>query len=228
MNNIITFLLEYEKELIVSYILDEYKLSVNEHVYNEDTIHLINENLHLTDNTNLAFKAHRDLIGSLINFYVSNRFDLELKDEYFFLPKKEKIREEIVNHLKLKDIPHIVEELHIGFLNSQFSYSQNQLKRNKSKHYLKEYGAVYTLKKITNETYLKVGITNCKNGLYGRLKDHYSGTTVNEVLNKKRELTLDDGTVLHRHMYFDKTLGNKFGFDFSIPYQRKQFFKFKV
>ena len=83
----------------------------------------------------------------------------------------------------------------------------------------------FDLKKITNETYLKVGITNCKNGLYGRLKDHYSGTKVNEVLNKKGELTLDDGTTLHRHMYFDKTLGDKFGFDFSIPHQRKQFLR---
>ena len=206
MNNIITFLLEYEKELIVSYILDEYKLSVNEHVYNEDTIHLINENLHLTDNTNLAFKAHRDLIGSLINFYVSNRFDLELKDEYFFLPKKEKIREEIVNHLKLKDIPHIVEELHIGFLNSQFSYSQNQLKRNKSKHYLKEYGAVYTLKKITNEMVDKTISNALKSSDLKDLKclDFASGTgrfyfESIEILREKYSLNLKD--IVCNHLY---------------------------
>ena len=32
----------------------------------------------------------------------------------------------------------------------------------------------YELKKITNQSYLKVGITNEKNGLYGRLKNHFS------------------------------------------------------
>ena len=40
----------------------------------------------------------------------------------------------------------------------------------------------YELKKITNQSYLKVGITNEKNGLYGRLKKHFSGSTVKKIL----------------------------------------------
>ena len=83
----------------------------------------------------------------------------------------------------------------------------------------------FELKKITNQSYLKVGITNEENGLYGRLKNHFSGSTVKKILENGELKRLKSGTVLHRHMYFDKTLGRKFGLDFSIPSERKQFLR---
>ena len=206
MDKIITILKDYEKELIVSYILNEYKLSQNEDDYNDNTIHIINTNLHLTDNTNLAFKAHRDLIRSLINHYTNNKLNIKLNAKHFLLLKKENIKEEMLKYLKLEDIPHIVEELHINFLNSQFSYSQGQLKRTKSKHYLKEYGAVYTLKRITNEMVNKTISNALKNTDLKDLKclDFASGTgrfyfEAIAILRNKYSLDLKD--IVCNHLY---------------------------
>jgi len=83
----------------------------------------------------------------------------------------------------------------------------------------------FELKKITNQRYLKVGITNEKDGLFGRLKNHFSGSTVKRIPENGELKKLKRGTVLHRHMYFDKTLGKNFGLDFSIPSERKQFLR---
>ncbi|ARV08252.1 hypothetical protein BTO05_00840 [Winogradskyella sp. PC-19] len=206
MEKVITFLQDYEKELIVSYILNEYKLSQNENAYSDDTIHLINANLHLTDNTNLAFKAHKDLIGGLINYYTHNNFSIEHNAEHFLLYTNENIKIEILKCLKLEDIPYIVEELHIRFLNSQFSYSQGQLNRAKSKHYLKEYGAVYTLKRITNEMVVKTVSNALKNTDLKDLKclDFASGTgrfyfEAIKILRKKYSLELKD--IVCKHLY---------------------------
>ncbi|APY12512.1 hypothetical protein BWZ22_15365 [Seonamhaeicola sp. S2-3] len=206
MEKVITFLQDYEKELIVSYILNEYKLSQNENAYSDDTIHLINANLHLTDNTNLAFKAHRGLIGGLINYYTHNKYSIERNAKHFLLQTNENIKKEILKCLKLEDIPHIVEELHIRFLNSQFSYSQGLLKRAKSKHYLKEYGAVYTLKSITNEMVDKTVSNALKNTNLKDLKclDFASGTgrfyfEAIEILRKKYSLELKD--IVCNHLY---------------------------
>ena len=41
--------------------------------------------------------------------------------------------------------------LYVSFLNSDFVLGNGKLTRKKSKHHLKETGAVYTLKQITNE-----------------------------------------------------------------------------
>lgn len=199
MDKVITFLQDYEKDLITSCILEENKLSENQKDYNEDTIHLINANLHLTDNTNLAFKVHKDLIDSLINHYLINKFNVKLNGEYFLLPNKQSEIKVPLDCLKLETIPEIVEELHISFLNSQFSFSEGQLKRIKSKHYLKEYGAVYTLKRITNEMVSKTISNTLKNNNIKDLKclDFASGTgrfyfEAIKVLRKKYSLDLKD------------------------------------
>jgi len=83
----------------------------------------------------------------------------------------------------------------------------------------------FDLKKITNETYLKVGITDEKDGLKGRLSDHYGQKKVNPLIVEGKVKKLQGGTTLHRHMYFDKTIGQKFGFDFSNPRSRSDFLK---
>ena len=80
----------------------------------------------------------------------------------------------------------------------------------------------FELKKITNETYLKVGVTNERKGLFGRLNSHFSGSTIKKDIKTGK---LRGGTTLQRHMYHDKTLGNEFGFNFSLPDERKQFLR---
>ena len=45
----------------------------------------------------------------------------------------------------------------------------------------------FDLKQITNETYLKVGITNEKKGLHGRLRSHFNSSKV----KVKNDISLD-------------------------------------
>ena len=45
-------------------------------------------------------------------------------------------------------------------------------------------------------------------------KSHFSGSTIKKDVNSGK---LSGGTTLQSHMYHDKTLGEEFGFNFSIP-----------
>ena len=84
----------------------------------------------------------------------------------------------------------------------------------------------FDLEKITNQTYLKVGITDGEKGLSKRLSRHFGKSKVKEIIDKSgKVIKLKGGTVLHRHMYFDKTLGEKFGFNFKNPKSRSDFLK---
>lgn len=78
---------------------------------------------------------------------------------------------------------------------------------------------IFDLKKITGETYLKVGMTIGQNGLKGRLSAHFSNSL--RCVEKK----LKSPTVLSRHMYLDKTLCNEFDLDFTNQADRKKFLK---
>ena len=69
----------------------------------------------------------------------------------------------------------------------------------------------FDLTTISGESILKVGMTVSRKGLTGRLSQHFT--------NRYKS------TVLGRHMSLDKTLGIKFGFDFSIQDDRKKFLK---
>lgn len=114
-------------------------------------IHLINANLLLTDETNVAFQVHKQLINSLITSYINANFSNQINELKSVFPfEKIAIIEEFSQN-NISDIPVIVEKLHISFLNSEFSITKGKLTRKKSKHHLKENGAVYTLKEITNE-----------------------------------------------------------------------------
>lgn len=152
MNNILNYFLAQEEQLILLEIQKNFLSSKDEikPVSSED-IHLINANLLLTDETNVAFKVHKQLINSLICAYVNTEFPnqaIELKSVFQF----EKITSiEDFTQKHISEIPAIVEELHIAFLNSEFSISNGKFTRKKSKHHLRENGAVYTLKEITNE-----------------------------------------------------------------------------
>ena len=199
MNNDFCVLQSFEENLIIHYIFLNNKFTDKNIELNENTLHLINANLHFTDNKNLAFQAHSKIIDSLINYYCINKYQIN------YLPLNDSIEEEILHKLELNNIPNLIEELHINFLNSQFYFSMGdlfktgKLTRTKSKHYLKEYGAVYTLKRITNEMVSKTVANTLKSTDLNDLKclDFASGTgrfyfEAIEILRKKYSLGLKD------------------------------------
>ena len=105
----------------------------------------------LTDVSNIALKVHINLINSLITSYINSKFkehSEELKSIFQF---EQLVLIENIVEKNIDEIPEIVEKLHIDFLNSELSIGNGKLTRKKSKHHLRENGAVYTLKEITNE-----------------------------------------------------------------------------
>lgn len=195
MKNLINLILHSEEKLISfairkEFISDEIKPST------EKEIHLINANLLLTDQENLAFRVHKRIVNSLITIYIKSQFnknETELKTVFDF----EEI--DLINNIVKEStelIPDIIEEFHIAFLNSQFSIKNNKLTRKKSKHYLKEIGAVYTLKTITSEIVRNtINKTIEKNKSKITCLDFASGTgrfyfEAIEVLQKEHQIDL--------------------------------------
>lgn len=152
MNNILKYYLALEEQLIWLEIQKSFLSSVDEIIpVSSEDVHLINANLLLNDVTNVAFKTHKQLINSLIFAYVNAEFPnqaSELKSVFQF---EDFTSIEDYTQKHISKIPSIIEELHIAFLNSEFSINKGKLTRKKSKHHLRENGAVYTLKEITNE-----------------------------------------------------------------------------
>ena len=150
MKNLLSQILVFEERLILSAIQIEFiSNDITPSTTNE--IHLINANLLLTNQENIAFKVHKKVVNSLITIFLKSKFSETLTEleKVFTFEKSEEIKNTINN--QIEQIPNLIEEFHITFLNSQFSIQNRKLIRKKSKHYLKEIGAVYTLKKITNE-----------------------------------------------------------------------------
>lgn len=152
MNNILTYFLTKEEQLISLEIQKVFLADKAEmKLISSDDIHLINTNLRLTDETNVAFKVHRKLTNSLIASYINSKFSNQtnkLKNIFDF-EKNVTLDDFTQKHINL--VPAIVEELHIAFLNNEFTVKNGKLTRKKSKHHLRENGAVYTLKGITYE-----------------------------------------------------------------------------
>ncbi|MEE9364860.1 MAG: Eco57I restriction-modification methylase domain-containing protein [Cellulophaga sp.] len=150
MKNLLSIVLHSEEKLISTAIQREF-ISDEIKPTTEKEIHLINANLLLTDQENLAFRIHKSIMNSLITIFLKSKFsknESELKTIFNFEET------ELINNIvtdKIELIPNLIEEFHIAFLNSQFSIQNHKLTRKKSKHYLKEIGAVYTLKTITSE-----------------------------------------------------------------------------
>lgn len=199
MNNILNYFLTKEEQLILLEIQKNFLAGKNEMkpVSSKD-IHLINANLLLTDETNVAFQVHKQLINSLITSYINAQFSnqtTKLKNIFPF--EKIAIIDEFTQK-HISEIPAIVEELHIAFLNSEFSIANGKLTRKKSKHHLRENGAVYTLKEITNEMVentIDNAIQQNVNPKEITCLDFASGTgrfyfEAIEVLNQKYNLTL--------------------------------------
>lgn len=150
MNNSLNILFDLEERLIVKAIQNKFTFLQDIKPISENELHEINANLLLTSNENIAFGVHKKLINSLITYYLQNRFP-EYNNSFLSIFTMEENSDKSFSLISINDIPKIIEELHITFLNSQFSINSGILKRSKSKHYLKEFGAVYTLQKITNE-----------------------------------------------------------------------------
>lgn len=152
MSSILNYFLTKEEQLISLEIQKNFLSGKDEmKPVSAQDIHLINANLLLTDETNIAFQVHKRLINSLITSYINFKFSNqanELKSAFQF--ENIVVNDEFTK-THINEIPVIVEEMHIAFLNSEFSIANGKLARKKSKHHLRENGAVYTLKEITNE-----------------------------------------------------------------------------
>lgn len=199
MSSILNYFLTKEEQLISLEIQKNFLSGKDEmKPVSAQDIHLINANLLLTDETNVAFQVHKQLINSLITSYINTKFSNQINElkSVFQFDKIAIIDEFSQKHID--EIPVIVEELHITFLNSEFSIANGKLTRKKSKHHLRENGAVYTLKEITNEMVEKT----IDKAIQQKIKpneitclDFASGTgrfyfEAIEILNQKFNLTL--------------------------------------
>ena len=97
----------------------------------------------------LVFNKHRELIGSLMWYFISNKCssdDLESVLTKFHCISYSK---SLSFNIEIDDIPVLCEDLHVAYLNSSFSLKKGKLVRVKSKSNLIENGAVYTNHIIT-------------------------------------------------------------------------------
>lgn len=199
MSSILNYFLTKEEQLISLEIQKNFLSGKDEmKPVSAQDIHLINANLLLTDETNIAFQVHKQLINSLITSYINANFSNQINElKSVFQFEKIAIIEEISQN-NISDIPVIVEELHISFLNSEFSIANGKLTRKKSKHHLKENGAVYTLKEITNEMVektidkaiqqkIKPNEITCLDFASGTGRFYFEAV---EILNQKYKLSL--------------------------------------
>ncbi|MBW6484162.1 MAG: Eco57I restriction-modification methylase domain-containing protein [Vicingaceae bacterium] len=152
MNNLLTYFLTKEEQLI-SLEIQKVFLSDKDEMkpFSLEDFHLINANLLLTDETNVAFKVHRQLVNSLIASYIDSKFSNQTNKLKSIFDFETNVTLDDYTQKHINIVPAIVEELHIAFLNSEFSVNNGKLTRKKSKHHLRENGAVYTLKEITYE-----------------------------------------------------------------------------
>ena len=151
MKTLLNNFIDLEERLIVKAIQQKFPNINDLRPVSENELHEINANLLLTNEENIAFQVHKDFIECLVTIFIKNNFSADYKIFKNLFNINDKYQNDILTIKDYKQIPELIEELHIAFLNSQFSITTNNFKRIKSKHYLKEFGAVYTLKSTTNE-----------------------------------------------------------------------------
>jgi Alw26I/Eco31I/Esp3I family type II restriction m6 adenine DNA methyltransferase len=172
---------------------------VDEQILQGNSIVAINENLHISDASNLAFQVHKEMVNSLARIYIKETVSKQKSHLLeIFLSTKEHPVLNIVEDC-IKCIPELCERLHISFLNSKYYFEDGVIKREFSKHYLKNSGSVYTPKKIANDIVSQC-IKNVAKKKYNiesiKCLDFASGTGVFyfeaiNILNKKYEIQLD-------------------------------------
>ncbi len=171
--------IDLEERLIVKAIQQKFSKINDLRPISENELHEINANLLLTNEENIAFQVHKDFIECLVTIFIKNNFSTDIKLFKNAFRINDKYQNDISTIKDFEQIPELIEELHIAFLNSQFSITNNSFKRIKSKHYLKEFGAVYTLKSTTNEIVsntIKNALTIDSNPKNIRCLDFASGT----------------------------------------------------
>ena len=130
----IEYFLELEKGLLLNEIESTYQ--VDSTAPDELSEKVIND----------LFKAvHVKLENSLMNVYMTKvcpGYDLKLFSDLFEGELSQPV--DLPQDLDIVSIPHICEDLHICYLNSQFNLCSGRLQRKKSKNNLLEAGAVYT------------------------------------------------------------------------------------
>lgn len=135
------------KEIQANYLLD----NDEDAKYSNEEHEKINSNLLIVSENNLAFTIHRKLINSLITIYIGSQFPKLISKLSILFEFEPNLIIDHLTHDQIVAIPEVLEELHVTFLNSEYSFKHNKLIKKKSKHHLRETGAVYTLKKITRE-----------------------------------------------------------------------------
>lgn len=152
MSNLINYILAKEEQFITLEIQKNFFSQANEmKPLSQNEMHLINANLLLTDDSNLAYQVHKKSINSLIYLYISHKFKTNVEElNKIFCFDNVSSFDNIIER-NIDEIPDLIEELHVAFLNSEFTLINGKLIRKKSKHHLRENGAVYTLKQITKE-----------------------------------------------------------------------------
>jgi len=172
---------------------------VDEQILQGNSAVSINENLHISDASNLAFQVHKEMVNSLARIYIKETVSKQKSHLLeIFLSTKEHPVLNIVEDC-IKCIPELCERLHISFLNSKYYFEDGVIKREFSKHYLKNSGSVYTPKKIANDIVSQC-IKNVAKKKYNiesiKCLDFASGTGVFyfeaiNIINKKYEIQLD-------------------------------------
>ena len=190
-NKIIDLLINNEDTLILQEINKRFSVNDND---------AINTNLLLTDKSNIAYNIHEKYINSLISFFVKSCYNNSesILEELFLL--NDNGHNNFLSKFNVNDLPLLIESLHVCFLNSSFSVKNQELYRLKSKHYLKEYGAVYTMPEITNDIVKRTFenfLTNHQNLNNIKCLDFACGTgrfyfSAVSILEKKYSFSLKD------------------------------------
>ena len=142
-----------EEALILKLIFELFKLDLSQDEISDEDRNSINTNLHLVAPENIAHKAH-EIITNVTCAVMYEKYFPSFYNE--IIEKFGLINSELDLDLKskLSDLelnPELLEKLHVEFLNSIFTIEDQSVVRKKSKHYLKEKGAVYTLPEISRE-----------------------------------------------------------------------------
>jgi adenine-specific DNA-methyltransferase len=142
-----------EEALILKLIFELFKLDLSQDEISDEDRNSINTNLHLVAPENIAHKAH-EIITNVTCAVMYEKYFPSFYNE--IIEKFGLINSELDLDLKskLSDLelnPELLEKLHVEFLNSIFTLEDQSVVRKKSKHYLKEKGAVYTLPEISRE-----------------------------------------------------------------------------
>lgn len=197
-------LLLVEEKLIIDSIYTKYRSVDDIKPFSPEELNDINQELHLTSIKNIAFLVHGKIINSLAYSYLACRFPTKIEElKYIY---RSELNQILCLDIDPVIIPDLIESFHDNFLNSQFCIIDNKLKRNKSKHYLKEFGAVYTQSEIANNIVTKCIDNVLKKNNIEELKclDFACGTgrfylQAVRILHEKYKLSLKD--IICKHLF---------------------------